>query len=177
MAACGAKTRAGGKCGAPAMPNGRCRVHGGPSKGNPAPVGNQYASKHGIYGKTFSSEEIDLIPELDASIGSVEQELRIAKLQLNRALVAQKAADELDDGLELDERAEREGAGEYVARDERKYKRRDYPAIIDRLISRIESLEKTRKELLKDHEPIGDDVTRDDTFIAPDEAPPSEPIL
>jgi len=29
MKACGAKTRSGGKCKKPAMPNGRCRLHGG----------------------------------------------------------------------------------------------------------------------------------------------------
>jgi hypothetical protein len=30
---CGAKTRAGAPCRAAAMPNGRCRMHGGPSTG------------------------------------------------------------------------------------------------------------------------------------------------
>jgi hypothetical protein len=30
---CGAKTRAGLPCRAAAMPNGRCRMHGGPSTG------------------------------------------------------------------------------------------------------------------------------------------------
>jgi len=29
---CGARTRAGGKCKQPAMPNGKCRLHGGKSK-------------------------------------------------------------------------------------------------------------------------------------------------
>ena len=28
---CGARTRAGGLCQGPAMPNGRCRMHGGPA--------------------------------------------------------------------------------------------------------------------------------------------------
>ncbi len=32
-ARCGAKTRSGGSCKGPAMPNGRCRMHGGPSTG------------------------------------------------------------------------------------------------------------------------------------------------
>lgn len=30
---CGARTRAGGNCRQPAMKNGRCRLHGGKSKG------------------------------------------------------------------------------------------------------------------------------------------------
>ena len=33
---CGAKTRSGGRCRAPAMPNGRCRIHGGKSLAGPA---------------------------------------------------------------------------------------------------------------------------------------------
>jgi hypothetical protein len=44
---CGAKTRKGSPCQSPAMPNGRCRMHGGPSPG--APKGNKNALKHGWY--------------------------------------------------------------------------------------------------------------------------------
>ena len=49
---CGAKTRAGGEaggapCRAPAMKNGRCRLHGGKSPG--PPTGNRNALKHGHY--------------------------------------------------------------------------------------------------------------------------------
>jgi len=44
---CGAKTRSGKPCQSPAMANGRCRMHGGPSPG--APKGNHNAYKHGRY--------------------------------------------------------------------------------------------------------------------------------
>ena len=44
---CGARTRSGSPCQSPAMPNGRCRMHGGPSPG--APKGNKNALKHGRY--------------------------------------------------------------------------------------------------------------------------------
>ena len=44
---CGAKTRKGTPCRSPAMPNGRCRMHGGKSTG--APRGNKNALKHGSY--------------------------------------------------------------------------------------------------------------------------------
>ncbi|WP_334538397.1 HGGxSTG domain-containing protein [Bradyrhizobium sp. AZCC 2230] len=44
---CGAKTRSGKPCQSPAMANGRCRMHGGPSPG--APKGNRHAYKHGRY--------------------------------------------------------------------------------------------------------------------------------
>ena len=46
---CGARTRSGTPCRAPAMPNGRCRMHGGPSPG--APVGNRHAWRHGRYSR------------------------------------------------------------------------------------------------------------------------------
>ncbi len=46
---CGAKTRKGTPCKSPAMPNGRCRMHGGKSPG--PPKGNQNAFKHGYYTK------------------------------------------------------------------------------------------------------------------------------
>jgi uncharacterized protein YjcR len=44
---CGARTRKGSECQSPAMPNGRCRMHGGKSPG--APRGNRNAWKHGHY--------------------------------------------------------------------------------------------------------------------------------
>jgi len=44
---CGARTRNRKSCQAPAMPNGRCRMHGGLSPG--APKGNKNALKHGHY--------------------------------------------------------------------------------------------------------------------------------
>ena len=48
---CGAKTRAGGSCQAPAMRNGRCRIHGGASTGPRTPEGLARciaaATKHG----------------------------------------------------------------------------------------------------------------------------------
>ncbi|MDD3182402.1 MAG: HGGxSTG domain-containing protein [Alphaproteobacteria bacterium] len=44
---CLAKTRKGSPCQSPAMPNGRCRMHGGKSTG--APKGNKNALKHGVF--------------------------------------------------------------------------------------------------------------------------------
>jgi hypothetical protein len=44
---CRARTRRGSPCQSPAMPNGRCRMHGGTSPG--APAGNKNAFKHGRY--------------------------------------------------------------------------------------------------------------------------------
>lgn len=44
---CGARTRSGSPCRSPAMANGRCRMHGGPSTG--APKGNKNAFRQGRY--------------------------------------------------------------------------------------------------------------------------------
>ncbi len=55
---CGAKTRGSFLCRAPAMPNGRCRMHGGKSTG--APTGNQNARKHGHYGQKAIEERREL---------------------------------------------------------------------------------------------------------------------
>ena len=50
---CGARRRDGGSCHGPAMPNGRCRMHGGPSTGPRAPEGLERSRrsnwKHGHY--------------------------------------------------------------------------------------------------------------------------------
>jgi len=46
---CGARTRSANVCQSPAMPNGRCRMHGGKSPG--APAGNERTRKHGLYGR------------------------------------------------------------------------------------------------------------------------------
>lgn len=46
-ARCGAMTRRGTPCLSSAMPNGRCRMHGGLSPG--APRGNRNAVKHGQF--------------------------------------------------------------------------------------------------------------------------------
>ena len=62
---CGARTRSGKPCQSPAMPNGRCRMHGGPSPG--APKGNKNAFKHGRYTAEAIARRRD-IAELFAGI-------------------------------------------------------------------------------------------------------------
>ena len=50
---CGARTRNGGSCKSPAMPNGRCRMHGGKSTGPRTAEGlermRRTNTKHGLY--------------------------------------------------------------------------------------------------------------------------------
>jgi hypothetical protein len=55
VARCGAKTRRGTACQGPAMANGRCRMHGGPSTGPRTPEGLERSRrarwKHGAYSR------------------------------------------------------------------------------------------------------------------------------
>ncbi len=64
---CGARTRNGSRCQSSAMPNGRCRLHGGTSPG--APAGNKNALKHGRY----TAEAIARRREISALIRVMNQ--------------------------------------------------------------------------------------------------------
>jgi len=90
-------------------------------------------------------------------LGRVDDELRLTRIRLMRALNQES---ERGDTAELETRVEREGAGEYQAKTEEKFKVRDYSGLIDRLTGRIESLERTRAELLKTNPPELPPVTR-----------------
>ncbi len=139
---CGAKTRAGGRCKAPPMANGRCRVHGGSSTGPKDARGNTNAKTHGIYQQHLTPQERRQYGALE--LGAVDHELRLPRIRLARALAAENLAAGLP---ELDEETENEGGGLTVPKATRKSVVRDYVGIIDRLTARIESLERTRKTL------------------------------
>ena len=57
---CGAKTRSGAPCRSAAMPNGRCRMHGGPSTGPRTEAGKAAIrasrTKHGRYSQASIAE-------------------------------------------------------------------------------------------------------------------------
>jgi uncharacterized protein YjcR len=57
---CGAKTRCGGACRAPAVRGRkRCRMHGG-AHGSHAPTGNQNARKHGLFARDAIAEQREI---------------------------------------------------------------------------------------------------------------------
>jgi hypothetical protein len=63
---CGAKTRSGEPCRSPAMPNGRCRMHGGASPG--APTGERNGNyKHG----RFTHEAIETRRQIRALVAEM----------------------------------------------------------------------------------------------------------
>jgi len=67
---CGASTRSGQACRAGAMPNGRCRMHGGLSPG--PPLGNKNALKHGRYTPEASARRRDSAALLRRIQGLIE---------------------------------------------------------------------------------------------------------
>lgn len=170
---CGAKTRAGGRCAQAGNPkNGRCRFHGGMSTGAKHQNTATNALKHGIYSRHFSPEE--LAEGSSIKLGNVDTELRICRLRLSRALAAEAAA---RNQPELEEIIERDVAALVGAKSEKKWRLQDYNRVIDGLMARIESLEKTRLLLrielgLTDEEMNADALTPGD----PDETPPPKPI-
>jgi hypothetical protein len=89
---CGAKKRNGGKCRAPAMANGRCRIHGGlQPKGVDSP---NY--KHGRYSRYLNQslrDKLDIVAD-DNPLDIVPE------LQIQRALFAEFTS-RLNDGYRL----------------------------------------------------------------------------
>jgi len=149
MALCGAKTRSGEPCKRHAVPgSSRCKLHGGAaSKANKA---NKHAAKPGsIYSQFLTEAENDMLAGIE--LGRVDDELRLTRIRLMRALAREN---EFGNTLELDseksEPIEIEGRViEGLAKVTTTTKVRDYASMIDRLTGRIESLERTRAELLK----------------------------
>lgn len=78
---CGAKTRKGIRCKAPAMANGRCGMHGGASTGPRTPEGLERARKgnwkHGLYSAKARAERSYLCEFFRAS-ATLVRELRKA---------------------------------------------------------------------------------------------------
>ena len=60
---CGAKTRSGAPCKNKAMPNGRCRMHGGKSTG--APKKNKNSEKHGLFSKYLPEDSLEIFNSIE----------------------------------------------------------------------------------------------------------------
>lgn len=153
---CGAKTRAGGTCKAPAMPNGRCRVHGGASTGPRNQRGNTNAVKHGFYSDALQPEERELYERVQ--IGSLDDEIRLARVKLHRFVRLSGSADLMDmvDGaLEI---ARKSGIAfnhatkemEPFDKQEIKAAAPDYADLIIKQIDLIRKLELARRDLMSD---------------------------
>jgi hypothetical protein len=143
-----------------AMANGRCRLHGGLSTGPKHPHSQK---THGIYDHTYTEEELAI---LDVTpLGHVDYEIRVLRIQLRRALELQQLM--LEDPTHekllkctelktehvavLDEKGlpvkDNEGNQVYETKTNRVFTIPDLDLKIYRWSTRIESLERTRKEL------------------------------
>lgn len=143
--ACGARTAAGTPCKrAPVEGKRRCKLHGGASTGPKQPNSAKNALKHGIYSRFLSADEKAMWDHIE--LGKVDDELRLCRIRLMRAMRAEAVA---ADQPELDEITDRGVGGATFAAREEKHKRRDYSAIIDRLTARVDSLEARRAALLE----------------------------
>ena len=161
---CGAKTRSGEPCRSKAMPNGRCRMHGGTNKG--APKGSQ-AKAGALYSNYYTDDEKLLAEELE--LESIDAELRLCKIRLNRALKLEAE----QEGLELERIVETPAlvGGVPITDDpdvppvqQKTFVRKDYEPIIQRLLGRIESLTLTREKLING---MKLDITSSDGSLMP----------
>lgn len=153
---CGAKTRAGGVCKAPAMPNGRCRVHGGASTGPKSQVGNTNAVKHGFYSSALQPEERALYERVE--IGSLDDEIRLARVKLHRFVRLSgslELQDMVDGVLEVTRKMGESydpASQDMAPYDKREFKATapDYADLIIRQIDLIRKLELARRDLMSD---------------------------
>jgi hypothetical protein len=150
---CGAKAKQTGKpCEKPPLKGKtRCRLHGGAT-----PTGTRGNRAHGIYAAALSPEEQALWEEVQ--LGSVDDEIRLCKIRVRRAEIAQNAVQanptstDNTAGMELSEIRSMEESVQTVI------KRQDFTAVIDRLMGRIGMLEKTRAELIAAAQAAGEGV-------------------
>lgn len=137
--------------------------------------GNRNAVTHGVYAEGFTEEEQAILGDIAALIGSLDEELKVARIELLRiqkaelrVLKAQTPNEEAKEGFEFSEiRQTTERAGSRkdlgvdaevggdtlrtkpaVTRQEIIRKRPDFRALKDRALARIGKLEEQRLKLL-----------------------------
>jgi hypothetical protein len=131
-------------------------MHGGKNTG--APAGNQNARQHGIYSAALTADEAGIFDTI--VVGELDQEIKIAKLQLLRALNAQNVA---AGKPELDEYTRHTGRGSKGKSREEKHRTRNYTDAIQKILGRIGDLEVKRATLLEVGRGGGDDTPTPDS--------------
>lgn len=166
---CGAKTRKGTPCRQFALQNGRCKMHGGTQSGpRDRLVRPAKSLARGLYSDVLFPWEEDVYAA--CAIGTLEQELKLLRVQLRRALLAQRnyeivmeslgefredpeAADIPPELLKLLEFQDYEFKIEQEEQEKQVKKflrrKRDYQSEIARWASLIAKVEIAHKDLLK----------------------------
>ena len=161
------------------MKNGRCRRHGGKTPPTPTGLANPNA-KMGIYSRFLSESDQALYHETE--IGKVDDELRLMRVRLARTVKAradweaQVAAGQIDAGTVMVERVNDESVtkdGVVVPTTKRTFRLPDFDKIEQACLARIESLEKTRKELIG--EGAADSAIEIEGGLPPPDLEPDEP--
>lgn len=145
---CGAKTRSGGGCRTYAMPNGRCRLHGGLSTG-PGP-GNTNALKHGFYSNAITADEKELYER--APIGGLDDEIKLMRVKLHRLVKlsgSSDVADLIDSAMTIAQKHDVHPELGPFERREIKVKAAQYADLICQALDQLRKLELARKELLQ----------------------------
>ena len=141
-------------------------MHGGTNKG--APKGSQ-AKAGALYSNYYTDDEKLLAEELE--LESIDAELRLCKIRLNRALKLE--AEQAAEALELERIVETPAivGGVPITDDpdvppvqQKTFVRKDYEPIIQRLLGRIESLTLTRQKLING---MKLDITSSDGSLMP----------
>ena len=153
---CTGKNRAGEQCGNPCVPGKtKCYYHGGKSTG--PPKGSQNGLTHGFYARGLHKREKERWAAIP--LGTIEDELRMARVKLNRAWEAQKKWEEQQerDPSTLDVEGVHEtlsqgtdDKGKKIASMTRRTirRKRDFSDEIAKFTRLVANLEKLRAELL-----------------------------
>lgn len=172
-------------CEAPPLPSGRCERHGGV---NPEiPKRPRWMLSHkGLYNKFFNAEEANLFGQL--KVGSLEQEIKLLRIQLIRALQAQydwgldyntlvhlikndegdiHTPEEIYKKMELEvlEARSRKGVdpkGNPIDEQEAKvsFRKRDFKTEIRQLVKLIAKLEREHHEMMKQDIPDSERIAQ-----------------
>ncbi len=146
---CGAKTRAGGSCKAPAMKNGRCRVHGGSSKGPKKPNTKTNAVTHGFYADALLAEEKVVWERV--KIGSIDDEIRLMRVKLHRLVRLSGSADVadlIDSALEVAQKRDSHPAFKEFDKTEIRVKAPQYAELILVAVAEVRKLEMQRLQMM-----------------------------
>lgn len=145
---CGAKTRKGTPCKTAAMPNGRCRMHGGSSTGPKTPNTRNNALKHGFYSNALQPDEKILWDRVE--IGSVDDEIRLLRVKLHRLVKmsgSQDVADMVDAALEITRKQGDDPQLGPFDRTEIRVKATHYADLILRAVAEIRKHEMSRMQM------------------------------
>lgn len=131
--------------------------------------GNSYSVTHGIYSQHMTDAEKAAMAKIEeGELEKVDSELALTKIRLGRALEAEAKAkaraEEEGEELELASEVTKpllfggvaltSNDGSVMTIKEQRRERKDFAPIIDKLTARIESLERTRLELLRTRQDI-----------------------